>query len=139
MSRNRDAYDLARELEDIGDSIQKLEGSFEKQIEEKDAEICNLKLQLTDLQNAYDVISYVEGRILNIKNAPSLPEALSKFTDHWIRPEGTTLLRTENDSNINTVEDLSLIMADTKSFLHYASEEGISKEVIDRCLEAFSQ
>ena len=86
-----------------------------------------------------DSIEVIPGRILNIKNAPSLQEAISKFSDHWIRTEGTTLLRTESDYKVSTVEDLSLVMADPKSFLHYANEDGISKEVIDRCLEAFSQ
>lgn len=86
-----------------------------------------------------DKVEYIPGKILNIKNAPSLQEALAKFSEHWIRPEGTTLLRTESEIKVESIEDLSLVMADPKSFLHYASEEGISKEVIDRCLEAFAQ
>jgi calcineurin-like phosphoesterase family protein len=79
-----------------------------------------------------------EGKILNIKNAPSLQEALVKFSDCWIRNEGTTLLRTDSNIEVDSIEDLSLIMADPKSFLHYAKEEELSQEVIDRCLESFN-
>lgn len=83
-----------------------------------------------------ETIDRKDGLVINIKNAPSLREALLKFQGHWVRQEGTTLLRT--DSEVETL-DTEFFTADiNEKFKVFAKEEGLSKEVVDVCLTMLS-
>lgn len=54
MRNNRDASDLQKELEDIGERIEQIESYYQDQLDNKDAEISKLIEQLEDVENSYN-------------------------------------------------------------------------------------
>ena len=71
--------------------------------------------------------------IYNIKNAPSFQAVNDMYKDYYVRKEGITIKREENEIEFENSEKENKSLQE--EFKVYSIEKGVSKEIINCCLE----
>jgi predicted phosphodiesterase len=98
-------------------------------IENKEIEFIDVPQYFTYETLEFGELPKSKNNILNIKNAPSWETLFKTYKDLYIRKEGITFIKTENDIELETTNftDNSLI----SNFNTYTVDKNISKEIFD--------